>query len=380
MIKKVMLLALLIPVFVSIAYAEENLEIWLFYGRGCPHCAEMKPFLENLAQKYNITLVEYEIYFNKTNLALFYNVSNAYRTKVQGVPTVFIDKAVFVGQSAKIDKEIEEKVKECLAVGCVSPSDVLKEARDNVTILTGSKSGLTKESTEIVSGLTWSTLIGAAAVDSINPCTLAIQLILLTTILAIGKRIKVLLAGISFTLAIYTSYLLMGLGIYSALEVSGISHLFYYFVILIAVVVGILSIRDYFEYTPGGWAVEIPMRWRPLLKKLIKGATSVPGAALIGFFCSLFLLPCSSGPYLVILGLLAKASTRSIAIPLLLVYNFIFILPMIGITLIVYLGLTSVEKAHEWRERNIRKIHLISGIIMLGLAALLVISLLKGWV
>jgi len=306
-------------------------------------------------------------------------VSTAYGTKVQGVPTVFIDKAVFVGQSAKIDSEIENKVKECISVGCISPREVLENST-NASLLVGSRSGLTKESVEIVSGLTWSTLIGAAAVDSINPCTLAIQLILLTTILAIGKRYKVLLAGVAFALSIYISYFLMGLGIYSALEFSGLSHVFYYVVILIALVVGILSVRDYFEYTPGGWAVEIPMKWRPLLKKLISGATSVPGAALIGFICSLFLLPCSSGPYLVILGLLAKASTRAVAIPLLLIYNFIFILPMIGITLIVYLGLTSLEKAKEWRERNIRKIHLISGIIMIGLAVLLAVSLAMGWI
>ncbi len=42
----------------------------------------------------------------------------------------------------------------------------------------------------MIGGLTWTTLIGAAAVDSINPCTLAILLILLTTLLSAGKKVK----------------------------------------------------------------------------------------------------------------------------------------------------------------------------------------------
>ncbi len=228
--------------------------------------------------------------------------------------------------------------------------------------------------------LTWSALVGAAAVDSINPCTLAVQLILLSTIILAGKRLRVLGAGLAFTVAIYVSYFLMGLGIYSAIQATGIARVFYYVVIVIALVVGVLSIKDYFAYKPGVLAVEIPLRWRAPLKKLISSVTSIPGAAFVGLFCSLFLLPCSSGPYLVILGLLAKASTRLKAIPLLLIYNFIFVLPMIAITLLVFTGMTTVEKASKWREKYIKLLHLIAGVLMICLALLLIASLIFGWV
>ena len=232
----------------------------------------------------------------------------------------------------------------------------------------------------MIGGLTWTTLAGAAAVDSINPCTLAILLVLLTTLLTAGKKNKILGAGIAFTTAIYISYFLMGLRIYSAVQATGLLHGFYYIIIGIAIIVGVLSIRDYFNYEPGVLAVEIPMKWRPTLKRLIGGVTSIPGAAVIGFFCSLFLLPCSSGPYLVILGLLAKTSTRLAAIPLLLIYNLIFVLPMIIITLLIYFGMMSVEQVSAWRERYIKTIHLISGIIMICLAFLLVYAMYVGWV
>jgi len=377
--KKLVSLFVMVLALLPMTYAAET-EVWFFYGKGCPHCAEMKPFLESLQEKYpEMNLVEYEIYFNKSNLELFYKTAQAYGVEVEGVPTVFIDEKVFVGQSYSIDKEIENELKNCIEKGCVSPEDILKN-RTTASVYQGSKSGLTLQELQTQTGLTWSALVGAAAVDSINPCTIAVQLILLTTILASGIRKKVLFAGLAFTTSIFISYFLMGLGIYSALEISGMSHAFYYIIVVIAFAFGILSIKDYFEYKPGGWAVEIPMSWRPKLKKILSGVTSPLGAAFVGFFCSLFLLPCSSGPYLVVLGLLAKTSTRMIAIPLLLIYNFVFVLPMIAITLLVYFGMTSVEKAKEWREKNIKKLHLVSGIIMMALAVLLALSIYLKWV
>jgi cytochrome c biogenesis protein CcdA len=113
------------------------------------------------------------------------------------------------------------------------------------------------------------------------------------------------------------------------------------------------------------------LSWRPKLKALIKGATSVPGAFLIGFAVSLFLLPCTSGPYIVILGLLSATATKSVAMALLVLYNAIFILPMLIITLIVSCGLTSAEKAEAWRQKRLRHLHLIAGIIILVLGVVM---------
>jgi len=233
----------------------------------------------------------------------------------------------------------------------------------------------------MIGGLTWSALIGAAAVDSINPCTLAVLLLLLTGLVASAERKRnILFAGLAFTSAIYISYFLMGLGIYSAVQATKVTHAFYYLVIVLATVIGVLSIKDYFKYKPGFFAIEIPMKWRPTVKKILTGVTSIPGAAAVGFLCSLFLLPCSSGPYLVILGLLAKTSTRATAIPLLLIYNIIFVMPMAIITLLVHVGKTKLEEVSSFREKYIKLIHLISGIIMLGLAVLLVYSIYAGWI
>ena len=101
------------------------------------------------------------------------------------------------------------------------------------------------------------------------------------------------------------------------------------------------------------------------MKALLRGVTSVPGAFLVGFAVSLFLLPCTSGPYLVILGLLSKTATQYLAVMLLLLYNLIFILPMLIITLAIYFGFTTTEKAEEWRQKRLKSLHLIAGVILL---------------
>ena len=104
----------------------------------------------------------------------------------------------------------------------------------------------------------------------------------------------------------------------------------------------------------------------------------LPGVNEIGFVVSLFLLPCTSGPYIIILGLLSNVATKYVAFMLLLLYNFIFILPMLIITLAIYFGFTTTEKTEEWRRRKLKVLHLIAGLIILGLGIGMLIALKLG--
>ena len=90
----------------------------------------------------------------------------------------------------------------------------------------------------------------------------------------------------------------------------------------------------------------------------------------IGLFVTLFLLPCTIGPYLIAGGSLS-ALTIVKSIPYLLLYNIIFITPMLAITFIVYAGISTTEKISNWKERNIKYIHLITGLLLIGLGILI---------
>jgi len=126
--------------------------------------------------------------------------------------------------------------------------------------------------------------------------------------------------------------------------------------------------------------MEVPLSWRPTLKTVLQRVTSTPGAFFTGLAVSLFLLPCTSGPYIVILGLLAETETRLSAMLWLALYNIIFVLPMLGITAAVYFGMTTAEKAEAWRAGHLQTLHLIAGAVILLLGLGMAASLWLGYV
>ncbi len=207
-------------------------------------------------------------------------------------------------------------------------------------------------------------ITGAAFVDSINPCAIAVLLILLATLLATGNRKKALKTGLAFILALYLTYFALGIGLIGVLNLSGFATVFHQFIGILAIIVGIFNIKDFFWYGGGGFVMEIPRSWRPKLKEMLGKATSPITAFFIGIIVTLFELPCTGGPYVFVLGLLSQNLPWAKVIPILLYYNLVFVLPLIILSGLIYFGYSSVEKANLWKEKNIRILHLVAGIIM----------------
>jgi cytochrome c biogenesis protein CcdA/glutaredoxin len=350
----------------------DHVDMYLFYSNGCPHCANMKIFLDSLKVKYPLLVVnEYEL---QKNIDLFFEFAAKYDMVVGdsvNVPVIFVHERVFVGDSVDVENDLEAYVGQCVGQ-CVNPSGSV-----NSTKTFGSSDSVSKASAALQS-LTLPALVSAAFVDSINPCAFAVLIILLSTILVAHNKRKALLSGFAFSLAVFLSYFLMGVGLYSALQFSGLTRLFYIFSAVLAVLVGLFNLKDYFWY--GKWFImEVPLSWRPAMKGLIKSVTSIPGAFFVGILVSLFLLPCTSGPYIVILGLLSHSATHANALLLLLLYNSIFVLPMLIITLLVYFGLLTTERAEQWRLRKVKILHLIAGVVMLLIGFVMIAGLILGW-
>ena len=110
--------------------AQKKVEIYFFWGQGCPHCAAEKPFLEKLKQKYpRLEIKEFEVYYNRENQELFDRVAKAYGTSAGGVPMTFIGKDFVLGFGTEetTGKQIEDLIKNCLAIGCPSPQEILQQ-------------------------------------------------------------------------------------------------------------------------------------------------------------------------------------------------------------------------------------------------------------
>ena len=220
-----------------------------------------------------------------------------------------------------------------------------------------------------------------ALADSVNPCAFAVLTMVLISILINNpkKRKHILFGGLSFVLAVFIGYMFYGtimIEFFKAFTDILRKNAVYIYdgLAIIAMILGGLNIKEFFSYKKGQLGTEMPLSMRPRVKKIIDRVTSPWGAFLIGFIVTIFLLPCTIGPYIVASALLSELGILG-AIPWLVYYNIIFVLPMLAIVLLVYFGITKAEKVSQWKEFNIKVLHLIAGILML----LVGIAILVGW-
>ena len=361
--KIIILFSILFIFALNLAGAQESTCVYFFYGDGCQHCAKVESQINNLAvqSELPVQVYKFEIYNNRSNIVLLSQYFDAHSipTSERGVPVVLIGNNYLIG-----DKPIIENLNSLIEQnkGAECPSLEIKNGEGQ----TGDSSP-----TQKLSSLSVLTIIGAALVDSINPCAIAVLLILMGALLIAGDKTRALKSGFAFTISIYISYFLFGLGLFSAIQISGLSYWFYKIIGVLAVIIGLANIKDFFCYGAGGFVCEIPRGWRPKLKNMLGKVTSPLGAFLMGFVVCLFELPCTGGPYIVILGLLADRMTMWASIPMLLLYNLVFVLPLIVLTLLIFFGFANVEKATKWKDNNLRILHLIAGLVMLTLGILI---------
>ncbi len=230
--------------------------------------------------------------------------------------------------------------------------------------------------------LTLGAVVGGAALDSINPCDLAVLVLLLGTLLVVGKRTKVIWAGLAFAAGVFVTYYLTGFVLYSILGITVGTRAFrvpfIYAVSSLAILVGLWEMKDLLWY--GKWfSIEVPESWRPSLKKFTAKAISIPGAFVVGLIDALFLAPCTSGPYLVILTLLSQTTTRGQGALWLLLYNFIFILPMVAVTVLVHFGVTTTARAERWRKAKLGWLHFATGLVMVLLGVGMIVGTTLGY-
>ncbi len=100
--------------------AKDNLNAYLFYGDGCPHCAEEEAFLKTMEDKYPfLEIYRYEVYHDQDNIRLLQAVSKNIDARVDGVPFLVIGDTSFVGYAGEITAgEIEKQIETCSLGAC----------------------------------------------------------------------------------------------------------------------------------------------------------------------------------------------------------------------------------------------------------------------
>lgn len=231
--------------------------------------------------------------------------------------------------------------------------------------------------------------IGAIAIsgliDGINPCAFA-TIIFFISYLALIKRTgkELLLVGSMFTLAIFLTYFLIGAGALKA--VTSLSFLplarqiFVFLTAGIGIVLGTLSLLDYLKFKKTGQSSEATLQLPPRIKQLIhstirknvKTRNFVIMAAVTGFMVSILELACTGQIYLPTLIFISNVPEfRANALLYLLLYNLMFVIPLILVFLFTYWG-TSSQRWAELSKQHFGAIKLVMTILFFGLAILLI--------
>lgn len=350
-----------------------------FYGEGCSHCSRVRPMVESLAEQYPQIHVSYrEIYFNTTNREIYWDVLDRCGVEFEVIPLFIIGNTVLAGEDdirAGLESYVPSATQNNLNQPVLSPSlvQLMEEARK-----TGER-GLKDFPSPHNAGpsswvdVTMASVLVAAAVDSINPCAIAVLAVLLAYLTLLNDRKRLLQTGLAYIGTVFIVYFLSGLGFLTVVQKSGISELVFNFAGIVAVTAGLINIGEAI-LKHDGFSLSIPESKKERISRYIQRA-STPSAVVLGGFVSVVELPCTGGMYLVILGLLSNRMTFVEGLPYLILYNLVFVLPLAVILLIVYYGV-SPGRIDAWRTEKRRWVRFAMGGVMLGLGGAMLLGLL----
>lgn len=214
-------------------------------------------------------------------------------------------------------------------------------------------------------------IIAGALLDSINPCVIGVLILLLTVLTRMADRRTLLINGMVYTIGVYVTYLVGGLTLLAVFDVVAgvrfVAQNLYLGIGTFVVFAGMLEVKDYFWY--GRWySLAIPKRFVGYIEgKVHRTHASLLAAFLFGVAVTLIELPCTGAPYLAVLTIMKQSFLPFYeALGLLLLYNLIFIAPLLAIIYLTYQGTTS-KRLESWRREHRGLMRLGMGVFLLAL-------------
>ena len=213
---------------------------------------------------------------------------------------------------------------------------------------------------------------GTAAIDSINPCAIGVLILMISVVLS-GKGTvgRMLLLGGLYIFAVFLTYLIAGLGLIYFLASIPLFVTEYLSIIVgsFIILAGLVEIKDFFWYGRG-FSLGIPVVFTKKIHQLSQNLT-IPGVILLGSFVAGVELPCTGAPYLAIITILSL-NFNATAFVLLVLYNIIFVAPLLIILILVALGV-KIQHVKRWKQDSRGYMRLFIGLLLIGLGWLLIL-------
>ncbi|MEM2995835.1 MAG: hypothetical protein QXI91_07505 [Candidatus Bathyarchaeia archaeon] len=341
-----------------------------FGTEGCGNCEDNWEVVKRLQNEYPRLVPEWFDYMNKSVMEMenaLFKLYGVYDIEYpQGYRVRAPYRALFIGDYVLLGDDVtEENLRQIIAeyedTGTVPPWKLVKPGSGFLD--------LPQLLAVIVGGLA----------DGVNPCAFAVIVFFVSYLEYMGReRKEIALVGISFIIAVFITYFLIGVGILLFIRqlqiYSKISFAIKVGVASFATFLGLMNVYDYYLYKKKG-VEAIKLQLSHTLKTKIHGTIRktretkfiVPFAFACGFAISLFELACTGQVYFPIIALLSNPNMRFQAFIYLIIYNIMFILPLLIVFELASFGVRS-QKLGEFLRTHIGKVKLITALVLFLLA------------
>ena len=222
----------------------------------------------------------------------------------------------------------------------------------------------------------------AGFADGFNPCAFTVLLLFITSLLSAAQaraaqaaetiRRRVIGLGSIYIASVFLTYLALGVGLLSVTELFTQRHLPARLGAVLAIGLGLWMLKDYF-LPEAGFRLEAPAalgRWAHASARRATMPALVVGGVLIGL-CT---VPCSGAIYLAVLALLATQASGLAGFGYLVLYNAVFVLPLVAI-LLAASARPTLNRLARWNlhHREYVRLGLGSGVVVMGFAILVTV-------
>ncbi|MCD6576662.1 MAG: cytochrome c biogenesis protein CcdA [Anaerolineaceae bacterium] len=344
-----------------------------FYQTGCDSCSRVEADLAYLRSKYPQLIVEKFNIYDDAGLGLWL-ADQAGREDFH-TPALFIGSETWIGEGEITPEAIETALKCFAQEGSPKVWEAFNEKQGSSNIIDKFRS------------MSWLTVVFAGLVDGLNPCAFA-TLIFFISYLTISERKgrEVIFVGIAFTVGVFLAYLVIGLGFYKVLDLLGnilnvVARWVYGLTGLLCISLAVFSFMDVAKARKGklkDMSLNLPEGLRKRINAVIRKGHSTNrymiGAFVTGIVISMIELACTGQVYLpTIIFVSSMPELRLRAIFYLIIYNLLFILPLIVVFILAYFG-TSSKELTRFLQKHAAAVKIGLGILFLALGIWLFLS------
>lgn len=330
--------------------------LFYYYTPGCKSCNRFLKDADLPIERRDITEA---VYYEELQ-----NRLDALNISLQEVPVLISGSTVFQG---------EEAVK--------AGYTAIREGR--VTEEAGVESTSEKRGAGVIN-LSLLAVLAAGLLDGVNPCAFTTLIFLLSALSVAGRsRRETLVIGLFFTVTVFVTYYLIGVGFFKIIRIADsfelISRIIRWLLFAVLIVFAGLSFYDYGKIRVGKTSeilLQLPdgvkRRMHSSIRSYSKSAALAGSSIVMGFLISIFELGCTGQIYFPTITYIIQTGEASTGYFFLALYNLAFILPLVIVFIVVFLGVTS-KKITKMFQANLGIIKVLTGLLFIGFAILMLV-------